>query len=444
MAIEYVQLGEPDGAAQCPVLLSPGFTVREGVRDAAGNQTTEVMQRRRTIRFARSVWKTFQSSSISCFTFVESLGLAYFVKLLGSSLRLSRPIVNSRQDGVPNSLHAKLGPTAISDDQTPIELGKQVDLAAGILKNLGLLENFARLVVICGHGSETTNNPYKAGLDCGACGGHTGEANARVAANLLNNEGVRRGLEVRGIQIPNDTWFLAALHNTTTDEIEFFDADLVPTTHTGDIQSLRGWSATASSLNRDERSVRMGNVSESQLLAKSRDWSELRPEWGLAGNAAFVIAPRRRTQHAVLDGRTFLHSYESRHDPEWKVLELIMTAPMIVTNWINLQYYASTVDNQFYGSGNKAIHNVVGQFGTVLGNGGDLMTGLPWQSVHDGATYQHQPLRLFVVIEAPRHAILSIIERHKMVRDLVEGGWLAIAAIEGDSIHNFCPSNIGL
>ena len=59
-----------------------------------------------------------------------------------------------------------------------------------------------------------------------------------------------------------------------------------------------------------------------------------------------------------------------------------MTAPMIVAHWINMQYFASTVDNDHFGSGNKTIHNVVGRFGILSGNGGDLMTGLPWQSLH--------------------------------------------------------------
>ena len=39
-----------------------------------------------------------------------------------------------------------------------------------ILRGIGIIENFSRLVVFCGHGSQTENNPLQAGLDCGACG----------------------------------------------------------------------------------------------------------------------------------------------------------------------------------------------------------------------------------------------------------------------------------
>lgn len=132
-----------------------------------------------------------------------------------------------------------------------------------------------------------------------------------------------------------------------------------------------------------------------------------------------------------------MHSYDQQKDPELKVLELIMTAPMIVTNWINLQYYASTVDNRSFGSGNKVIHNVVSQLGVLQGNGGDLMTGLPWQSVHDGVSFQHQPLRLLVVIEATRDAVGQIIRKHSLVRDLVSNGWLSLVVLEGEQCYRW-------
>ncbi len=178
-------------------------------------------------------------------------------------------------------------------------------------------------------------------------------------------------------------------------------------------------------------------ASEANVVQRSRDWSEVRPEWGLAGNAAFIIAPRSRTAGLDLGGRTFMHSYDHARDPEGTVLELIMTAPMIVTSWINLQYYASAVDNRSFGSGNKLIHNVTGQLGVLLGNGGDLMTGLPWQAVSDGQELMHEPLRLAVVIEAPRTAVERVIEKHRMVADLLENGWLTLLVREGDDFFRW-------
>jgi uncharacterized protein YbcC (UPF0753/DUF2309 family) len=144
------------------------------------------------------------------------------------------------------------------------------------------------------------------------------------------------------------------------------------------------------------------------------------------------VAPRSRTRGVNLEGRCFLHDYDSDSDPEGTLLELIMTAPMVVTNWINMQYYASTVDNRRFGSGNKTLHNVTGgRLGVFEGNGGDLRIGLPWQSVHDGERRRHQPLRLTVAIQAPRHAIEAVIAKHANVRELVENRWLYLVRLDG-------------
>jgi uncharacterized protein YbcC (UPF0753/DUF2309 family) len=173
------------------------------------------------------------------------------------------------------------------------------------------------------------------------------------------------------------------------------------------------------------------------LLRRARDWSEVRPEWGLAGNAAFIAAPRALTKHSNLDGRAFLHSYDHSLDHDDSVLETIMTAPMVVAHWINMQYYASTVDQRHFGSGTKTVHNVVGRFGILSGNSGDLMTGLPWQSVHAGDAYQHLPMRLQAVIAAPRSSIERVILKHAVVADLLTNGWLHLIAIDEGSTYRF-------
>jgi uncharacterized protein YbcC (UPF0753/DUF2309 family) len=442
LPMEYVSMGESNGSSQCPVLLTPHFAVHEKLRLSDESQQSTAIVARQRVRSRRKIWKFFQSSATSCFTFVESLGLVYAVELVRSTLGINRPQDGGKFDGVSKRDCEHLGPVLHSATSESLSVDRQVELALGILRNLGLTTEFARLVVICGHASQTVNNPYAAGLDCGACGGHSGESNARFASMLLNDPEVRAGLRVQGVSIPCDTIFIPAVHNTTTDAIRFFDVADCPDTHADLRKELVQWVAEASVLARIERSSRLGNVSSAELLHRSRDWSEVRPEWGLAGNAALIVAPRSRTKGLVLDGRTFMHSYEFHQDTDLKVLELVMTAPMVVANWINLQYYASTVDNQAYGSGNKALHNMVGQIGILQGNGGDLMTGLPWQSVHDGKAYQHEPLRLTVVIEAPRAAIESIIEKHSVVKELAGNGWLSLMALEEDRFYLY-SSDVG-
>jgi len=107
-----------------------------------------------------------------------------------------------------------------------------------------------------------------------------------------------------------------------------------------------------------------------------------------------------------------------------------MAAPMVVANGVQVRYFGSTVNQAAFGSGDKVTHNVVGAMGVCQGNGGDLLPGLPLQSVHDGKNWVHEPLRLHVVIEAPREAIDTVMANHRQVHDLVVGGWLLLFAIK--------------
>jgi len=429
IAMEYKSWGTERATAQCPVLLRPSLRVSEATTGVGLEDELSVENRQREFRWQARLWRGFQCSAVSCFTFVESMGPLSLGKLVKDTLGLRRS-GERRGDGLSRGFAARPKPVLVHCHDECVPFATQVNLAEGMLRNLGLTGGFARLVVLCGHDTDVTNNPYRAALACGACGGHSGEPNARVAARILNDADVRRELATRGVCIPADTVFVAAVHNTTTDVVQFCDADELPDSHTADLQRLRTWVARAGKRVREERCFRLGASRGDSLPARARDWSEVRPEWGLAGNAAFIVAPRERTRRLNLEGRTFLHSYDDRQDPDLRVLELIMTAPMVVTNWINLQYYGSTVDNRAFGSGNKTIHNVVGQFGVLQGNGGDLMTGLPWQCVHDGQRFQHEPLRLLVVIAAHRESVATILDRHASIRQLATNQWLNVVAWE--------------
>lgn len=439
LPIEYIPFGQHDGPSQCPVLLTPKFRVRETLRKATPETIDAAWKRQRLGKRLTYSWNSFKTSAISCFSFVDTMGLAFGAKLFRDAFAPA-----AKREAHKHACGPKLEKS--DADMTGIALDDRVQLALGALRNMGLTKNFARLVLLCGHGSETANNPYASGLDCGACGGHAGDANARVGAAILNDPAVRAALTGQGIQIPEDTYFLAGLHNTTTDDVTLFDLDEAPATHRSGLAELQSWLSAAAKAARRERAALLGldNAAadlDQQILARSRDWAQVRPEWGLAGNAAFIAAPRLRTKTAHLGGRVFLHNYDHRADLDDSTLELIMVAPMVVANWINLQYYASTVNNHVFGSGNKATHNVVGTLGVCQGNGGDLQTGLPLQSVHDGAKWVHEPLRLHVFIEAPRERIAAILAKHESVRQLVDNGWLLLFAIEdeGESYYRYQP-----
>ncbi len=436
--IEYIPAGQEHGGAQCPVLLTPTIVVAEVVDGAHSPATAAVSARRRLARWGATLWKGFKQGAVSCFGFVGPVGLAYARKLVTDALGLTRPVPHPAHDGIAAAARGALGPTlalaSVADRTTGLPPAGRLAMAEAVLRAMSLGGDLARLVLLAGHGSTTVNNPHATGLDCGACGGHTGEANARVAAAVLNDPEVRAGLAARGVALPADTVFLAGLHDTTTDEVTIYDRARVPASHREDLARFEAQLAEAGRRARAERAPALGIAAgprtESQVRARSRDWSEVRPEWGLAGCAAFIAAPRHRTRGVDLGGRSFLHSYEWRADGGFGVLELIMTAPMVVASWISLQYYGSTVDNAAFGSGNKVLHNVTGTLGVVEGNGGDLRTGLPWQSVHDGTRYVHEPIRLDVVIEAPLDAMTAVIAKHAGVRALLDNGWLRLWAMD--------------
>ncbi|MEZ4279879.1 MAG: DUF2309 domain-containing protein [Myxococcota bacterium] len=434
LPIEYQPLGSPEARPQLPGLLAPALRATDRAADAGLAE-----RRGGRIDFARG-WKQLRSTSISGFSFVEALGLLFAGDLIGNSLGWTRPVPHPERGGLGRAEQAGRKPRlATTVAGAEIDAEARADLAAGILRAMSLTRDYARIVALFGHGSDTVNNPHSAGLDCGACCGQTGEVNARALAALLNDSDLRSRLAARGLAIPETTHFVAGLHHTTDDAISLYDLDEVPASHRDDIEALRQALREAGRRARAERARALGLASlpeaerDRAIRARTSIWSETRPEWGLAGNAAFIVAPRERSRHLDLGGRSFLHEYRWEQDEGFGVLELIMTAPMIVTHWINFQYYASTVDNGRYGSGNKVLHNVVGgHLGVFEGNGGDLRIGLPLQSLHDGRRWVHTPLRISVFIDAPRPAIDAIIEKHALVRQLIENEWIFLFQIDAE------------
>jgi hypothetical protein len=453
--MEFVPLGASKPRIHLPVLLTPSWRGHEHIRGASVQEVENAINHRRRRLHSANNWKAFRSSPSSCFSFVESTGLIYGPKLLGDSFGWSRPVPHPATKGIHSKFSGRLVPSleavshgqkntktrqkSIENQVVGIPLENRGASAEMILKAMSMTSNFARLILLVGHGSTTVNNPHATGLDCGACAGQTGEVSARVIATLLNEPTVREELAQKGIHIPADTRFVGALHDTTLDEVTLFDTEELASTHAPDLQQLRQWLTQAGQLTRMERSHLLGisnsaqEVVDAQIQERSRDWSQVFPEWGLAGNAAFIAAPRSRTTGIDLSGRAFLHDYEWRQDKGFGVLELIMTAPMVVANWINMQYYGSVVDNQRFGSGNKVLHNIVGgSIGVFEGNGGDLRVGLPLQSLHNGKRWVHEPLRLNVFLEAPKLEIDKIIAKHELVRELVENRWLFVFQIDDE------------
>ena len=434
--ISYVRLGHESGEASCPVLLPTGPVINEQLPDPKAHK--RAVNKRIASRALKQTWKSFKSSAVSNFSFVSPLGMSYLPKIFTDSFGLTRPVPHPNKTGLSKAdLRAKSIDLTYKDADGKtqgIPVDQQITMAKNALTAMSLTKDFAPFVLITGHGSSMVNNPHATGYDCGACGGHSGDGNARVAAAVLNQSEVREALEQEGIVIPSTTTFLACLHDTTTDELTILnEADVSPEAQ-NTLDELKTSLKLAGSTSRQERASRMhispGASAEKEVLFRSKDWSQTRPEWGLAGCSAFVVAPRSRTKNINLEGQSFLHSYNWEQDQNFGVLEAIMTAPMVVTSWINLQYYGSAVDNTHMGSGNKTLHNVTAGIGVLEGYSGDLRTGLPWQAVHDGDDFQHEPIRLNVIIEAPLDAITGVLEKHASVKNLCDHGWIQLLAMD--------------
>ncbi|MEO0326413.1 MAG: DUF2309 domain-containing protein, partial [Myxococcota bacterium] len=435
LPVAYRPVGTGATRPQLPGLLAPAMLASDEGAGAAEVRRPARLERGRVVR-------AFQDSALGGFSFVEALGLGFGGGLVANAFGWARPTAHPERAGLSAREAAARRPRLTAKaDGMPLTTAEEVDLAEGILRAMSLTKGFARLVLLAGHGSQTTNNPHAAGYDCGACCGQAGAVNARATAALMNDPAVREGLRARGIDVPDTTRFLGGLHDTTTDEVTLHDTDLLGEAHSADVAALRDALRVAGQRTRQERAPRLGLAPEQRrsddallraLHQRARDWSEVRPEWGLAGNASFLVAPRERIRHLDLEGRAFLHDYRAEEDGEgYPVLKQILTAPMVVTHWINFQYYASTVDPARFGSGNKVLHNVVGgTLGVFEGNGGDLRIGLPLQAVHDGTDFVHEPLRLSVFVEAPREAIDGVIAAHDVVRQLVDNGWLHLLQID--------------
>ena len=422
----------------CPVLLKPRYDIKEQPVLSALACVKKHDQGKKRFRMLKNAYYDLKYNFSTSFALVETLGVWSGIAMLAKTLA---PNLTEKARACLSRRFMPFLPTQpmiqmeSSNSLYGISPSDQVLYGEAVLKMMGLTHNFAKLVVFCGHRSTTRNNPYASALDCGACGGNHGGSNAKILATVLNTQSVRDSLGKRGIVIPDDTLFYAAEHDTTTDEIKLYETVLENQAHQKSLQDLKHHLRLASQINARLRCQNLGVAKKSGFiqttLRLSSDWAEVRPEWGLARNAAFIIGPRQLTKHINLEGRCFLHSYEWGQDENGGSLETILTAPMVVAQWINTQYLFSTLDNVCYGSGSKITHNVTGQLGVMQGNGSDLMHGLPLQSVcsTDKDLY-HEPQRLLTLVYAPKAMVNAIIARQDILKTLFFNGWVTLVVIE--------------
>ncbi|MCB1758295.1 MAG: DUF2309 domain-containing protein [Gammaproteobacteria bacterium] len=431
-----------------PVVVDPVHEIRECVR---GDGKAQAQRHREALRRSRQlaellhlgIRRNLISSSVLIALAAPAALLALLLKTLAPrhGERLTRWLKRHFDCSVPSEL--KLD--AVDDGRVPTTSDprkgftedEQLDRIEALLRNIGLVDRFAPLVVIMAHGSVSQNNPHLAAYDCGACSGRHSGPNARIAAAIANRPRIRQRLaRERGIEIPLECWFLGAEHNTCSEAIEWYDLHLLPAQKSGELAQLRRALDEACRRHAQERCRRFASasaeLSPAQSLAHVRgravDFSQARPELGHATNAAALVGRRSMSRGAFFDRRVFLISYDHNTDPGGEVLERLLLANAPVGAGISLEYYFSTVDNERYGSGSKVTHNITGMFGVMDGTASDLRTGLPRQMIEI-----HEAMRLQLVIEARPQLVAEIYTRQPELRELIGNGWLLLSVVDPGS-----------
>jgi len=447
VAMNYKGLDDTKVSPLCPVVVTPAHEVQEIA--APGSEPVLLKHNRgRKLNqwFSNLLHRGLRRNLLLSHPVIDAIAPVTFAGLLAKSLlpksqhNLVSGISKRVSPEVKTQLLFKSADTSTLASPERPKLGftdnEQADRVAGFLRNTGLTYGFSELVVLMGHGSISQNNPHLAAYDCGACSGRHGGPNARVFAAMANRPEIRKLLAERGINIPSDTRFIGAEHNTCNEAISWYDLDQLPAERLAGLDKFQQELRHAQRMSAHERCRRLAsaprNPTPEQALAhmeqRAADFSQARPELGHATNASAVVGRRSLSQGAFFDRRVFLISYDPTQDPDGKVLEGILLAVGPVGAGINLEYYFSTVNNERFGCGSKVPHNVTGFFGVMEGASSDLRTGLPRQMVEI-----HEPMRLLLLVEAKTSVLEQIYHRQESIRELVAGGWIQLSVKDPDS-----------
>lgn len=414
----------------CPAPLTPKYLIKE-------IDTTSV--RKKDVHFARESHSLLRGWLIS-----QTLGFWSAIKLF---FNIFRPTMS------PSTAHSfnqmdKFSKLAIenknpNDKENDLQIGfnveEMVNRVEELLKSIGLVKNFAPIVYVIGHGSSSINNPHYAGYDCGACSGRPGSVNSRVICFMANKKEVRELLIQRGITIPDTTQFVGGLHDTSRDDIDFFDINFLSETNIQKHKNNTLIFYKSLDSNAKERSRRLVSI-DSKLSAKeihekvrirSVSIFEPRPELNHATNALCIVGGRDFSKGLFLDRRSFMNSYDYRIDPDGKILTNIMKPLGPVCGGINLEYYFSRVDNHKLGAGTKLPHNVMGLFGVANGIDGDLRPGLPSQMIE-----VHDPVRLLIIVEHFPEIVLNTIKSVNAMYEWFINEWINLVAVNPET-HEF-------
>ncbi len=443
--LRAVAYGHDHITNQNPGIVKPGNTIVEVIRENAKSEEGRFKKGKGFLKTIKKMQHDMKSHVLTPYVKVEALGWLFGFPLFGRTL-LPATYTKLRKrfhDAIVPPVSTRMAIDRDDEKKIGFTDEEQETTIESVVRAMGLTtKKPSRLVAFVGHVSSSDNNPYESAIDCGACWGQSSAPNVRLFATMANRPNVRKYAAECGIEIPEDTHFIAAIHNTTTDVISYFDLEEIPESHKRDFEIFKKGCEEATVRSAQERMSRLPgsdkglSPAEAAKEAKRRsgDWSETRPEWGLSQNAAYIIGSRRLTKDINLEGRPFLNSHDYRLDFTGAKLERIMNGPLAVGQWINGEHYFTATDPEVYGSGSKIYHNVVGRIAVMAGPQSDLRTGLAWQTVMRGGNENyHEPMRLVTVAEAPRDRVKEIIERSDLLTKLFDNEWMHLVVIDPES-----------
>ena len=425
-AIYFQPYGGKFYEKNCPAPVTPKHLIKE--IEVSTTRDHELFQSSKTHTFFRG------------FMYSLSLGLFASVRMI---LDLFRPKMRADiADAFSHmDIHGKLliENTDPNEKENGLQVGFTIEEMANVveslLRGIGFVNSFAPIVYVVAHGSSSANNPHHGAHDCGACSGRPGAVNARVFAFMANHPKVRLVLESRGFMIPDVTQFIGAMHDTASDEIGYYDVNVLTKEnierHRKNVQKFE----SALDFNAKERARRFASIDINQDIKKIRadikdrsvSYFEPRPELGHGTNALCYVGSRHKIKGLFFDRRAFLQSYDYRTDPDGKLLTQVMAPLPIVCGGINLEYYFSRMDIEKMGAGTKLPHNVMGLIGVANSSDGDLRPGLPLQMIEN-----HDPVRLLMMVEHRPEIVLKVISANQAIYDWFDKGWIHLAAISPD------------
>ncbi len=443
VAMYYQSASDAHYRPLCPIVITPKHYVREEPVFSAIDLSHKRTQRRRLVGHmtyqvhagSRTLLGGIATGILGTFATFPLVARILAPRLTAQLRKVFGGFVS------PPATELHIERVAEAPGQDADQLGYSVSEMAAIVtrafQDIGLVKDFASIVLFVGHGSSSLNNPHESAYNCGACSGGRGGPNARSFALMANDRRVRAILTKSGIAIPDDVWVVGAYHNTCNDLVEYYDLDLLPRSHRELFRRIERSVNDARCRNAHERVRRFESAAMSLSRAeslehveeRSEDLSQARPEYNHATNALCFVGRREWSRGLYLDRRAFLTSYDPRLDDEnASILTRILAAAIPVCAGINLEYFFSTVDSEGYGCGSKLPHNISGLAGVMTGAASDIRPGLSAQMVEI-----HEPIRILFAIETTPAKMLRIMDSQPMLGRLIRNYWVQLSLFEPET-----------